>query len=290
MTAASSLFPPAQFFDVKFPFVDRSVKGSLRRHVHVYPHSPGGDLESLSRGLYEIKFTCDFHDVFAAYPQLYPAGLNKMRGLYEAETSGPLVVPGVGTITAKLVDFEQRLIAKIQSGERVSLDFMEDEASVPSQLVTISPQVLAVRFDGLTRAFPASAKLSLLDKLKNLVNAVTGAIDQGELYASLVNDKLSGILDECLRLDNALDIFNAPVNFSALDALHELQAAALQLSTDVLKFSRPIDTFVTQGLMTIAEVSVAIYGDTGGAVQIMQLNPIGDAFAIPANTRLRYYA
>jgi hypothetical protein len=51
----------ASFAGYIFPWSRIRVSCSLRDHVHIYPHAPGGQPEKLGRNLYEFHFTCPFH-------------------------------------------------------------------------------------------------------------------------------------------------------------------------------------------------------------------------------------
>lgn len=292
MSELAKRFPPASFAGIKFPFTDCSVKCSLRHHVHEYPHTPGGDPEELGRKLYEIRFTSDFHDVFRTYPGLYPEALLSLRGLFEQGQTDSLVIPSIGAIKAKCIDWSQRLTAKILSGEKVELTFLEDAAA--AALITALPALstaalapLMASLDQFTVA--AGHDKSLFDGLRDAVGFVTGISDQAELYGNLLDSKAQGIMQLCDRLDR-LPFMGDPAAFLILDLLHEIHASALQLHTDALKAARPIDLYRAPSLMTITQVSVAIYGSTKRAMELLQLNVLDDAFAIPEGKLVRFYA
>src|SRR5262249_28189814 len=119
----------ASFDGVPFPVESVDVTSDLRHHVHEYPHTAGGDPEKLGRSLYRIQMLGNFQATFRAYPKLWPEALTKLRKTFEAEKTADLVIPTIGTIKAFITKWRQRSTAKIRSGEKVEIEFLEDQAS-----------------------------------------------------------------------------------------------------------------------------------------------------------------
>lgn len=136
--------PGASFAGFRFPIRELHVRGSLRHHLHEYPHSPGAALEGLGRRLYEFRMTAPFHETFRSYPKLYPETLASLRTIFDGGLAWDLVVPWIGTIQARCIEWTQHLVAKVQSGEDVELVFLEDrdEAFLIDKLVTTSAELM----------------------------------------------------------------------------------------------------------------------------------------------------
>jgi hypothetical protein len=97
------------------------------------------------------------------------------------------------------------------------------------------------------------------------------------------------VMNACATLE-ALALFNDPMNWPVLDAVHDVWASANAVSLDVLAQSRPMESFFVPRTMTVLEVSIAVYGDTTHALELLQLNAFNDALAIPPGTIVIYYA
>lgn len=287
-------FQKAAFGTISFPCEEIEVKGGLRDHVHEYPHNPGGTPEKLGRKLYDITMVCPFHDTFASYPGLYPDGLAALRGTFESEATLDLVVPTIGTIKAYAVDWTQRATGRQRSGERCTFKFREDmppddiDAFVAKTVTTRGYVALAQNFKIAAQDGPQPGP-SLFDDIQNAVNSVLAIKDQADLYGNLIEAKLLGLANICSQIDQ-LDLTKDPTMFRIANAMHEIWKATLDSLKDLSQQQKTMSVFKTPSIMAIGDVARRLYGDGARQVELLQLNPIADAFAIPANTSIRYYA
>jgi prophage DNA circulation protein len=285
----------ASFNGIKFPVDEIEVRGSIRDHVHEYPHSPGGTPEKEGRKLYEIDLVCPFHDTFVKYPGLYPDGLALLRSNFENETTATLVVPTIGSIKAYAMTWTQRATGKQRSGERVTLKFREDQPpddldafilSTSSSVSTLSAQ--SQRFK-LAAADGPQPQPSIFDDLQNAVNAVLAIKDTGDRYGNLLEAKLLAVVSLCNDIDN-LQILRNPSTFRIAYAMQDMWKSALESLKDIAGKKRALSVYITRTTVAISDVAKTIYGNAARSMELLQLNPIEDAFAIPANTSIRYYA
>jgi prophage DNA circulation protein len=285
---------PVSFADFKFPASKITAKGGLRDHVHEYPHAQGGAPEKLGRKLYEFTLTCPFHNTFKKYPQLWPETLGSLRIFFENGATRDLVVPNIGTIPCYCFAWEETADGRVRSGVEVTMSFREDQSN--AFLVEELIKTSAATFSSTVATFNATvADAGLTDifsAIRNAAAQVTAIADQVELYGDILAAKVEGLSSLCQQADERLDLLNRPTNVRILNALHNLWASNVQLGKDVLKAAVPIIPFVVPAgaLLSVADVSRSIYGDTSRAVELMKLNPIEDAFAIPGGTVLRAYA
>ena len=283
------------FDNIKFPVEQYTVSSALRKHVHVYPHSPGGAPEKLGRELYVIKATGNFQTRFEGYgDNLWPGDMADLRDRYENELTSTLVIPTIGSIQAFITNWHQIATSKIRSGEKVEIEWLEDQSSafLINQLINVKVQNLD---DSSTALFSSAddAGLSLGsigDTISGLINSVTAIGDQVQLYGSLLAAQLDGIATACSNLEATLPDLNQPANWQTRDALHNLWFAAVQSRQDVLRQSTPIVAYTTPTLMSVTDVAKALYGDSSRGGQVLQLNALEDPFHIAANTNLRVYA
>jgi prophage DNA circulation protein len=284
--------PRASWNGIEFPVKKVQLKGSLRHHVHEYPHAPGGAFENLGRKLYEVSMTASFMENFAQYPALYPDRLDRMRDSFETGAVGDLVVPQVGTIKARCINWSQTLEDKIQSGEMVELSFLEDQ----SQLFLIDALVrqgissfgsTVDRYDIEVAA--SGVNLTIFDSIRDAANSVLAFADQAQAFGNLLEAKILGLQALIDEADADVDFLQHPENWNLWTAMRDLWAANEKLLDDLFSKNEPVATFIVPMTMTIADVSSAIYGDSTHSVELLQLNPVDDAFAVPAGFRMRYY-
>lgn len=282
----------------EFPVRHVSVRGSLRHHVHEYPHAPGGAFENLGRKLYEIKMSAMFMETFKLYPGLWPINLDTMRTSFERGDPGKLTIPTLGTIDARCVNWSQEMDSKIQSGEMVELDFLEDQ----SQLFLIDFLVGQERLD--TRSAVDNFNLemekanilagpprqvSIFSQIRDAANSVLAYFDQAEAFGLLLSAKIEGLMAIIQEADADLDLMQHPANLAIIRAMRDLWNAVNDILHNLQSKQQPLERYIVPVQMTITDVSTAIYGDTTHAIELLQLNPIEDALAIPAGTVVRFY-
>jgi hypothetical protein len=271
--------------------IEVDVKGSLRHHVHEYLKSPGGDVEELARKLYQITMRSEFHDVFPKWPDLYLA-LGDLMALFETGISYPLHIPTVGTITAKCIEWDRRMVAKVRSGESATFTFIEaQETQELAERVLDIGESLASKLGDFEIAIDQTMPgTSLFDGILGAAHSVLAVVDQVELTSALVVAQLESFTTMCNELDQTLTDLDKPANHEVLEAFHELWAAVGRLARDSLRLSTPIDLFIVPATMAVTQVAIKIYGNTDRAVELLKLNALDDALAIPRNTVIRHYA
>lgn len=292
MTVFDSL-QRASFDGVEFPIEEVSLKGGIRDHVHEYPHRDGGKTEKLGRRLYVVRFMTRFEANLPGYPNLWPTSLRTLREKFEAKTIGQLVIPTVGVMNAYCFDWEQ--VARMEeslSGERVPLVFREeqqDDLDAIAAFVNEGAQTgMAAQIATVDEEDAANPVIQpdLLTSLDNAVQSVLAIRDQADIYGSQLESKLLLVANTCSDIDRSL---TDPTASRVIDALHNLWDSALTALKDLQNQKSDLQTFTVPVLMSILEVSTKLYGDTSHQMELLQMNPIDDAFAIPANTPIRYY-
>jgi prophage DNA circulation protein len=287
-----ALLPRAGFQGLEFPVESVRVRGGIRTHLHEYPHWPSAALEKLGRKPYEIEMVANFQTTFAKWPGLWPKRLADLRDLFEAETSDYLVIPSIGKMWCCCTDWDQLMTAKILSGETATLKFVEDSQDqfAFQKLVQVNVESLpstAQRFNTLTSAM--APRPSIFDQVLDAVNKVMAVIDQANAYGGLVEAKILALANLCKEADQRIELQNAS-NYAILDALRELWSAALGMLDDTQRTGGKIIRFRVPSKMSVSDVSSLVYhGDASRSVEILTLNPIDDAFAIPGGTVLKIY-
>ncbi len=269
-----------------------------RQHVHEFPHQASGAPEKLGRGIWHLQVRGNFSSQkFASYGNgLYPERLNLLRGLYETQTTATFVHPTVGEFQAFIIGWRQEYEpGKIRSGEKVDIEFLEDQRSdFLAQNVPAGDVVTAqANFDAITAKVkgqvlpPFSAPtLSLFDSLRAAVNAVSALGNTVTLYSQLYLAKIQETVSLCQQIDDAF-MSRGPEVCEIIDALHDLQYQAQQLSSQA--FQLRVSQKTLPSTMSITDVAQWLYKDTSRASDLLSLNVILDPTAIPAATVIKYF-
>lgn len=269
-----------------------SIKGGMRNHLHEYPHVPGGNNERMGRKPYTISIDCVFVTGVDEYEGLWPDGLRTLRETCEAEVVDDLVLPTIGTIQAHATDWEQELSNKIRNGETAHFEFIEDSTEE-----ALSQTVLSVTYTNVSGAYGALVlvandngfSLDIFGQIAALVAELQAYRDQVDLYADRIAAKAEQLAQALRDLDE-LDDFDDAALWEVVAAMQSLGVAADNLARDALAKLAPLATYTVPIEMSVSEVSTRIYGDTSHAVELMNLNGLDDALAIPGGTDLIYYA
>jgi prophage DNA circulation protein len=295
-----STFPKFAFGGITIPISRISVKGGIRHHNHEFPHAPGAEPEKMGRKLYTIRVSAHFHELpnstFAEnYLDIYPGGLSKLRVMFEDQKTDDLVIPSIGTIKAFCTDWEQMAdFERALSGEEVSLDFQEDQASayLTGTLFELGESGLAARVSTgqVMWAYTFPKKPNPFDQLNDIVSKIQAISGLMDATNQLIAGKLAYISQLCSAADREVKELQAPENHLLLEALKDVWSAANDLTTDITTHKQPVQNYWTPRTMSAGDVSTAIYGDASHALEILNMNPIEDAFAIPGGTHLRYVA
>lgn len=285
------LLPRASFQELEFPVETQRVRGGIRDHLHEYPHAPGAAAEKLGRKPYEIEMVANFQTTFRKWPDLWPKRLAELRKVFEAQTSAWLVIPTIGKMWCYARDWDQEWVAKVLSGEKATFKFIEDQQSefAVEKLVQVTIDSLpsqAQRFKILAENL--DSKPSIFDQVLDAVNKVMAVVDQGQLYGGLLESKILALSALCKEADQRKELQLAP-NHGILDALHDLWASSNDLLTDTQRTGGKIVRFRVPAEMSVSAVAKLVYQDPSRAVEILNLNPIDDAFAIPKGTELKIY-
>jgi len=287
--------PLASFIGKSFPVYEIRVMGGLRDHDHEFPYMPASSPEKMGRRPYQIMMSCPFHDTFKKYPNLYPQQLDTLRGFFEQQASGALVIPTIGTINAYARHWQQTATYRHRSGETAEFLFAEDQSQLflTDELFASAASNMTTKksdFDAAAALskFQAPATPDLLAAFDNAVNAVLAIQDTAEAMSNLMATRLARMVQAAQALDASAD-FQNPVNWPVVSVLHDLwDQAQTQLQNLQQTQVKPL-TYTVKVKSSVTQISIAIYGDSSHAMDILQLNPIVDAFAVPAGSSILYY-
>lgn len=293
MANAFEQFRDASFGGFRFPWKTYDIRGGIRDHVHEYPHVHGGDPEKLGRKLYEISFTPIIQAglIPRRYQHLFPATLQNIRRLFEEQVTEELVIPHVGSIKAYAVTWNEKADSRNLSGVDPEWVFREDaSASFGQQLIVDTRRMSSAMDNWSLEADVIKPRPSIFDAINDGALAVLSIKDQLDLYGNLVAAKIEGLVSLIQEADAQVQSFKDPDNYGALAALQRLLASTVDLANDIADRGQGLQIHTVALTMSITQVATAVHGNPSRASEIMQLNALDNPLAIPAGTKVVYYA
>ncbi len=301
MPSAHDGLPRTSFGGIAFPGETHTLKGVFRHHIHEYPHTPGGRVEKLGRALWLVTVRGNFQATFPAYPDLYPNAMNQLRSFYELGATLDLVHPTVGKFPAFIINWTQVKDAKLRSGEKVDIEFLEDQGEQFNlAAVVVSADDTAI---GLTAArlaadiAAARADLTLtqndtsvFDALQGAVSAVLAVQDTRAAYGNLYASKVEQVVSLCQQLDQATSLQDARA-WPVVSTLQLLWQQALRIENDLRSRRVTLQTYNVPFTMPLLQVAINLFGDASMQGELLSLNAdqIDNPLRVTAGTGVRYY-
>lgn len=300
MPTAASQLPRTRYGDVEFPSEVTDLTFVGRVHVHEYSHVPGGAVEKLGRGLVKVTVRASFQNRFGGYPGLYPQGMNTIRGYAMQQATLPFTHPSAGTFPATIVNYTQKKDARLLSGEKVDLEFLEDQpASFALAAITsdtnaaVGPasQTLGTQANLLANQLQFTPRdTSLLDSIQDAANDILGLRDTAQLWGNRYVAAVSKLIGLCAQLDQAASMQDVRA-WPVVSALRELWGQALQIQSDYQSQRITLRKYVTPATMSILQVALNLYQDASRQGDLLALNSdvVPTPLRVKAGTTLRYY-
>lgn len=293
MATVLSQLKTASFAGLSFPWEDCHVDFSYRHHVHIFLHTDGGAVEKLGRHLYRVRFTIPAHETLgASFRAFYSRTLPQLWRTIELGTTADLVVPSLGTMRAFVPDAKRVLQARVTSGERVELSFLEDQEALFSASALVQPSVESLPEQNaavVELAAGAGVEVGVLAALSLAVDELVALRSTVDVYANVVQAKAQGVVYRCeqLRRHPAMGLAK---NFKALLALVQLHYAVVLILKDAARRARPVARITTPDkTMSVVQISAWRYGTTARANEILLINAFPDPLAVPGGTEILYY-
>jgi prophage DNA circulation protein len=302
LTAQSGL-PTTKFGTNEFPCETHAVDGDGRHHVHEYGHTPGGYVEKLGRSLYSVTVRGNFQATFPAFPGLYPDTMNALRADFEQQTTKTFVHPTMGSFPAFIIKWHQVKDARMLSGEKVDITFLEDQsasftidayADASGETNGPDPETAAAQFNAIVQQVKdelaiSPNEVSLFDGIQQLAEEIGAVQDTVSLIGNNVGAKLQALAGLCASVEASFsmqDVRAWPIVDSCLTlwqscnlALQDIQSKRVQLRQ-----------YVVPKTQTIIDCAIDIYNDASRSSDLLSLNPlVADTLSIQAATVLQYY-
>lgn len=287
-----------QFGSLAFPgkVIERELVG--RHHVHEYPHTPGGSPEKLGRGLWRTVVESLFDARAFAYTNLYPDGLNQIRSWAELQVTQQFTHPSAGSFPAFIINFRQRKVGSLLSGEAATITFLEDQeaSNLASLAPTYSAKTLGTQSAALVQALVDAENglaltpqdISVFDALQSAVNTVLGFEDTTQLWGNRYQAAISQVLSLAAQLDESASLQDARA-WPVVEQLRALQFQATQLQLDTQSQRQTLQKYYVPSTMSITQVARNLYNDASRQSDLLALNVVNDPLSILAGTVILYY-
>lgn len=296
MAGIADSFQRAGFGGIDFACERYRIRGGLRHSIHYYRHTPRGQPEKQGRELYLFEFDAVFSSEHLAYPTAFPQDWSDLLLFFEEGETKDLIVPTVGTVKAFAVDWPVDVdFKRMRDGIKCTLSFLEDEEEMTADDVasvevgTLPTKATALIEEGLDLGFGED----FFSSITGLINDIASAGDYYEMQAELYQDKVDSLITACQRIDENVAELNDPKAHKVVQALASLGATAIAVKDSLVRKNKPIIDFPVGVTMSFLDVSMALYGSTERAGEILRVNrnpAIPDPFAIPPGFPLRAYA
>jgi len=290
---------PLSFDGLQIPAEGYSIDGGQRTRKHTYPKKNGGKPEKLGRDLYTVRVQLLFDvNLETRYPNLWPGRLRDLIDKCERGVTGDLYLPTRGTLRCFPERWSQQMTARLRSGERAEVSFLEDDEDgfALGAIAVLNPKDMRARRLELAELralyeaeFTPKAK-SLFDSIDSIANEISAFKDQTELAVQVFANKAERLVNMCAEVERDVSAFGDARSYPLLEALKNVWEAGAAIANDARGQGTPIQLFVVPATMALPQVSLAIYGDGTRGSDLLALNFFEDAFAIKAGTIVRYYA
>ena len=300
--SAFDRLPRTSFGAVQFPAEVIGLHLPGDHHVHKYPHTKKGVPEKLGSGLIEVTLRASFQDRFPAYPGLYPGGMLQMLAYAISQETQTLVHRSAGSFPAFIVDWNQQLEAKLRSGEKVEIKFLEDASSAfsvsaiapssPSTGLTPSAAQLATDLASINSQLSLTENdLSVFDALQEAVQTVQGFNDTKQLYGNRYAASVTQVINLCQQLHDATPSLQDVRSWPVVDDILQLWSMAVGIQNDLAQQNATLQRYNVPFTQPIAQIAINIYGDVSRQSDLLALNSdtISNAMAVRAGTSIRYY-
>lgn len=288
-----------KFGDIVFPGEMHRLLLVGRHFIHEYPHSPGGAVEKLGRAVIRCTVDALFHATFPSYPGLYPGAMNKLLSYAELQATLPFTHPSAGTFPAFIVRWEQEKRGKVLSGEKVQIEFLEDQAqsfALSDVAVTSNDTAIGASAAQLKQQLASvqaqlqltPTDLTLFDAVDQSVTAVLGYRDTVTLYGNRYATQVAHTFSLLAQLDRATSLQDARA-WPVVSVIRQLQAQCIGIQKDLQAKRQTLQIYTVPSTQSLAQISGTLYGDASHQSDLLALNNTPDPFQVQAGTQLVYY-
>lgn len=283
--------------DLEFPCTVAEQHGARTVVEHEAWRRDGAELVDGGRKAYRGKMTAVLVASIAGYGELYPRRYEDLVRAFETRPEVTLRHPLLGTFRAKVPSWTPRIEQRVRNGGFIDFEWIEQRASVVG-VVAVDPD----RGDGdpetETLAAADAADAALATAGASTTPTVSSTVTPAVAKATTKDVTYPELTRSLAEIDGAADRADAAIaarifSASTAVALHaakaavmSLRAASSRLRAALLPDPARTRVYVTPRRMSLAEVSLAVYGAPTRAADLRAANGIATT-AVRAGRVLR---
>ncbi len=293
---------------IAFPVQKIRQDGANRVIERERPYRDGAKLDDTGSKAILWTFECIFHNsiqepglaAFNNQLNLYPEALNKLIEIFNNGQTGDLIVPTIGKVRAKALDYQRVEDINLFDGATMMLVFKSDnEDSVDSRSIqapTINAQgqrmAAKTTFDAESTGISGNGLASLrtaASQLQTAINAPGDTLDDVRIHANAVRhsvEQVEGAYSDSSQ--EGRDILNDPESTDVVRALADLKDTAARGANQPRSGRPDIITVVSTQQTTLQDVAVAFSQSYSDLLSINSQLP--NALSIPPNNIIKIFA
>ena len=271
--------------DLEFPCTLIEQHGARAVAENEQWRRDGAELVDGGRRAYRGRMTAVLLSSIDGYGELFPRRYEDLVRVFETRAEVTLRHPLLGTFRVKVPTWTPRIEGRVRNGGHIDFEWIEQRAGVVG-VVALDPErgdgdpeaeTLAAA-DATDTALAAAGAPMTPTVVSTVKPAVAKAVAKDATYPELVRS-LADIDDAAADADLALaarafTASTAVAIHAARRAVTDLRAAAARLGAALLPDPSRTRTFVAPRRMTLAEVSLAVYGSPARAADLRIANGI----------------
>ncbi len=291
MTDALKDLPDAEYNGIRFPVERAEWQGGNDLVEHTAYRRPGADIEPTGRKPYRGSFVIPLINtpaLVARYGQLFPGLRYDLVTAFEDRPIATLWHPTLGQLVAAIGDVSETASAEDRGGVRLTVQWVEHDASVALARGPDSPAPDAAQ-QGVTqraeRADVANKSIPGYQATKLTIAAGLAYLDAAPRTFTQTQSALRGMLAPVLA-NLLLPALSTASAHAAYVASANLVAALYALRNQLLPSPQRTRFYTTPAPMALWQVSLAVYGSTEWVTLLRSANGISNPLLVPAGRRL----
>lgn len=293
---------------IGFPVHKIRQDGANRVIERERPYRAGAKLDNTGSKAVTFTFECVFHNsiqepglaTFNNQLSLYPEALNELIKIFDDGQTGDLIVPTIGRVRAKALDYQRIEDAEHPDGATLMLVFkVDNEDSVDARSLkapTFNAQgarmTAKATFDTESVAVSGNGMASLrtaASQLEAAINAPGDALDDIRIQANAVRHSIEQVKDAFVdRSKEGRDLLTDPTSNDAVRALADLADTTARVSSAARGGRPPLISVVATRPTSLQEVAI-VFGQSFS--DLLAINSqIPNSLFLPINTIIKILA
>lgn len=291
MTDALKDLPDAEYNGIRFPVERAEWQGGNDLVEHTAYRRPGADVEPTGRKAYRGSFVIPLINtpaLVARYGQLFPGKRFDLVTAFEDRPIATLWHPTLGQLTAAIGDVSETASADDRGGVRLTVQWVEHDASVALALGPDSPTPDAAQ-QGVSQlaedADVANRDIAGYQAVRQTISAGLAYLDAAPRTFTQTQGAMRRMLAP-VAANLLLPALSTASAHAAYVASAQLVAGIYALRNQLLPSPQRTRYYTTPAPMALWQVSLAVYGSTEWVTLLRSANAITNPLLVPAGRLL----